>query len=94
METPYRKALRSYVRTYSLLKSGRLGTNIELTLYKALIRSVMIYACPTWDYTAYAHRLKLQRLQNEYSALLDTLTVARQFANCMWISKFLTCKTT
>jgi hypothetical protein len=45
METPYRKdsskALRTCVRSYSLFKSGRLITNITLTLYKALIRSVM-----------------------------------------------------
>jgi hypothetical protein len=39
------KALRTYVRTYFLYKSGRLSTNIELALYKALIRSVMTYAC-------------------------------------------------
>jgi hypothetical protein len=41
------KALRSYVRAYSLFKSGRLRTNIKLTLYKALITSVMTYVCPT-----------------------------------------------
>jgi hypothetical protein len=32
-------------------------------LYKALIRSVMTYACPTWKYVADAHLLKLQCLQ-------------------------------
>jgi hypothetical protein len=40
------KALRTYVRTYSLFKSERLSTNIKLTLYIALSRSVMIHACP------------------------------------------------
>jgi hypothetical protein len=29
-------------------------------LYKALIKSVMTYACPTWEYAADAHILKLQ----------------------------------
>jgi hypothetical protein len=33
-------------------------------LYKAPIRSVMTYACPTWECAADAHLLKLQRLQN------------------------------
>jgi hypothetical protein len=33
-------------------------------LYRALIRSVMIYACPTLEYAADAHLMKLQRLQN------------------------------
>jgi hypothetical protein len=32
------KALRTYVRTYSLFKSGLLSTNIKFTLYKALNR--------------------------------------------------------
>jgi hypothetical protein len=58
------KALHTYVRAYSLFRSGRLSTNIKLTLYKPLIRSVMIYACPTWEYVVGPHLLKLQRLQN------------------------------
>jgi hypothetical protein len=33
-------------------------------LYKALIRSAMTCACPTWEYAADAQHLKLQRLQN------------------------------
>jgi hypothetical protein len=32
--------------------------------YKALIRSVVTYAYPTWKYAADAHLLKLQGLQN------------------------------
>jgi hypothetical protein len=31
-------------------------------LYNALIRSVMTYACPTWEYATDAHLLKLQPL--------------------------------
>jgi hypothetical protein len=50
--------------TYSLFTSGRLCTNIKLTLYRAVIKSVMIYACPTLEYAADAQLLKLQRLQN------------------------------
>jgi hypothetical protein len=57
------KALRTYARAYSVFKSERLSIKIKLTLY-ALIRSVMTYACPTWEYAADTHLLKLQRLQN------------------------------
>jgi hypothetical protein len=64
IERTLAKALRMYVRTYSLFRSVRLGTDMKLTVYKALIRSVMTYACPTWEYAADAHLLKLQRLQN------------------------------
>jgi len=58
------KAFGTFINTYSLFKSERLSANIKLTLYKALIRSVMTYACPTWEFAADTHLLKLQRLQN------------------------------
>jgi hypothetical protein len=57
-------ALRTYLRTYSLYKSEGLSVHIKLTLYKVLIRDLMTYACPTWEYAADTHLLKLQRLQN------------------------------
>jgi hypothetical protein len=42
------KALRTYIRFYSLLKSDQLSAKSKLTLYKALMRSKMTYACPSW----------------------------------------------
>jgi hypothetical protein len=75
------KALRTYIRTYSLFKSERLSTDIKLTLYKAIIRSVMTNACPTSEYAADAHLLKLQRLQNKvFRAIgnLDRHTLVRK----------------
>jgi hypothetical protein len=59
------KAFRTFIRIYSLFKSERLSANIKLTLHKALIRSVMTYAYPTWEFPAECHLLKLQRLQNK-----------------------------
>jgi hypothetical protein len=59
------KAFRAFITTYSLFKSQWLSTNIKLTLHKALIRSVMTYACPAWKFAADTHLLKLQRLQNK-----------------------------
>jgi hypothetical protein len=46
------KAFRTFIRLYSLFKSERLNVNIKLTLHKALIRSVMTYACPAWEFAA------------------------------------------
>jgi hypothetical protein len=40
------KAFRTFIRIYSLFKLERLSANIKLTLHKALIGSVMIYASP------------------------------------------------
>jgi hypothetical protein len=68
------KAFCMYIRTYSLFKNGRLSTNIKLTLYKALIRSVMTYACPAQEYAADAHLLKLYHPQN------------RVLTSCYWKS--------
>jgi hypothetical protein len=36
-----------------------------LWLSKILIRSVMFYACPAWEFAADTHLLKLQRLRNK-----------------------------
>jgi hypothetical protein len=40
------KALNTFIRLYSLFKSEQLSANIKMTLHKALIRSIMSYACP------------------------------------------------
>jgi hypothetical protein len=58
------KAFRTFTTVYSLFKSERLSANIKLTIHKALIRSVMIYAYPARDFAADTHLMKLQRLQN------------------------------
>jgi hypothetical protein len=55
----------SDITTYSLFKSKRISANIKLTLHKALIRSVITYACSAWEFAADTHLLKLQRLQNK-----------------------------
>jgi hypothetical protein len=56
---------RKFIRIYSLFKNERLSANIKLTLHKALISSVMTYACPAWELAADIYILKLQRLQNK-----------------------------
>jgi hypothetical protein len=58
------KAFWTFIRLYPLFKSEQLTANIKLTLIKALIRSVMTYACPAWEFVAESHLLKLQHLQN------------------------------
>jgi hypothetical protein len=53
------KAFRTFIRIYSLLKSERLSVNIKQTLHKALIRSVMAYACPAWEFAADTYLLNV-----------------------------------
>jgi hypothetical protein len=56
------KALAMHIRTYSLVKSERVSISKNSALYRALVRSITIYACLTWDYEADAKLLKFQRL--------------------------------
>jgi hypothetical protein len=59
------KAFRTFIKIYSRFKSQRLSSSIKLTLCKALIRSVMPYACPPGNWRQITYLLKLQRLQNK-----------------------------
>jgi hypothetical protein len=67
------KALGTYIRTYSIFKSKHLREHIKLTVYRALIRSIMTYACPTWEFAADTHLMKLQRLQNRVLPAIGNL---------------------
>jgi hypothetical protein len=56
------KGFRTFIRIYSLLKNEHLSANITLTLHKALMTSVMTYACSTCELAADNYLLKLQGL--------------------------------
>jgi hypothetical protein len=55
----------TFIGVYSLSRYERLSTNIKSTLQKALIRSLMTYARPAWEFAADTHVMKLQCLQNK-----------------------------
>jgi hypothetical protein len=59
------KAFKTIIAIYSLLKSERLRASIKLTLHKALMRSMMTYACHAWELAADTYLVKLQRMQNK-----------------------------
>jgi hypothetical protein len=59
------KTFRTFIRIYPLFKSERLSANIKLTLHKAVIKSVMTYSFPTWEFAAHTCLLKLQCLKNK-----------------------------
>jgi hypothetical protein len=52
------KAFRTFITIYSLLKTEPLSANIKLTLHKALIRSVMTYACASWEFRLHVPSLE------------------------------------
>jgi hypothetical protein len=67
------KALQTLGQIYPLLKTEKLVTKTKLTLYKALIRSKLSYACPTWESAADSHLIKLQTLQNRGLRIIGCL---------------------
>jgi hypothetical protein len=71
-----------------------LSTNIKLTLYKALIMSVMAYTCAGLEYAMDVHPLKIQHLENRVPCATGNLDRRTLVQNCMWLSKFLKCTTT
>jgi hypothetical protein len=44
------KALRIFISIYHLLKNECLSVGTKLTLYKALVKSILTYACPAWEF--------------------------------------------
>jgi hypothetical protein len=59
------KTFRTFIRIFFVYRHERLIANIKVTLHKALIRSVMTYACPAWELAADTYLLKLQGIQNK-----------------------------
>jgi hypothetical protein len=55
---------RTLGHTLGIFKPKHLSSNIKLIMYRALIRSIMTYACSTWVFVVDTHLMKLQRLQN------------------------------
>jgi hypothetical protein len=75
------KGFRTFIRIYSLLKSDRLSATIKLTLHKALIRTVITYACPAWELSADIYLYKTR-----FCAPLEIFQGAHRFAICTQLS--------
>jgi hypothetical protein len=88
------KAFRTFIRVYSLLKSELLSANIKLTLHKALIRSVMTYASPAWEFAADSHLVKMQCLQNKVLRTIANLPRSTPVRDLHLAFKFRTCMIT
>jgi hypothetical protein len=82
------KTFRIFIRVHSLFKGEHLSANIKLTLHKALIRSVMTYACPTWEFVVDTQLLKLQRLQNTVLRSTGSFQGAHWSVICTQLSAF------
>jgi hypothetical protein len=74
------------------------ATNIKLTLYKPLIRSVMTYACPTWEYATDTHLDIAASAEKSTIGNLDRCTPVRELHTASnpyvynYIKNFVTCR--
>jgi hypothetical protein len=66
------KTFRTFIRVYSLFSIERFIVNSKLTLHKDFIISVMTYACPTCEFVADTHLMKLQHLQDKVLCTIGT----------------------
>jgi hypothetical protein len=77
MKTPYRKNCSQgpgHTRKDLFpIQIEHFSFNIKHIAYKALTRSIMVYACPICDYVANANLLKMQRLQNRFIRGVHTI---------------------
>jgi hypothetical protein len=59
-----------------------------LTLHKALIRSVMTYVCPAWEFAADTYLWNCSAYRTRCFAILETTQGAQRPAIYIWRSKF------
>jgi hypothetical protein len=76
------KILRTIITAYYLFKSERLSAGIKLTLLKTLIRLVMTYTWPAWEFAADNQLLKFQSRQNK------VLRITGKFPRCTPVREF------
>ena len=60
-----------------LNRKSDLSIRNGVLLYKQLVRSMMVYACPAWRFAALTHVRKLQVLQSKFLLLATGGTLVR-----------------
>jgi hypothetical protein len=80
------KPFRTFIRIYSLLKRECLSANIKVTLHKALIRSVMAYACPSCELAADTCLKNCSAYKIRFSTSLEIIQGAHRSPICTWFS--------
>jgi len=62
-----------FISIYHNFKSERIKGQYTIQLYQVLIRSIMTYPCPAWEFAVDSNVLKLQCLQNKVLRTIDNL---------------------
>jgi hypothetical protein len=80
------KAFRTFIRIYSLFGSERLSADIKLALLKALILSVMTYACLARELAADTYLLNCKAYETKFSAPWEVFLREHKSAICIRLS--------
>lgn len=79
------------LRVCCVFRSDWLGVSIKLTLNRAIMRSVMIYACPSWEYVG-RHPPAATIASAKQGNVHDWQVFSTLFpANCMCLSRVCSC---
>jgi hypothetical protein len=72
-ETKYLGVILDAKLTYKAHISSTIDVNLALIVYKSLLRSIVTYASPAWDYAAESYVHKLQTFQNKVLTIITKL---------------------
>ena len=64
------KSIGLLIKLYPLLKNNYLSSANKLLIYKSIVRSCMMYACPVWSMTCKTNINKLQVTQNKFLRII------------------------
>lgn len=64
------KTTANLIKFYPIFKNKYLSSRSKIILYKSLIRSSMLYACPIWSMSCQSNLNKLQIAQNKFLRII------------------------
>ena len=64
------KSIATLIKLYPVFKNKYLPQKSKLILYKSLIRTAMLYACPVWSLISQTNVNKLQVVQNKFLRII------------------------
>ena len=80
------KSLTRIRQIYPIISSQTLTLRQKTTIYKGLIRPIILYASPAWGYTTRAQMQTLQTIQNRYARIItgsDRFTQIALLHDCL-----------
>ena len=62
--------IANLIKLYPIFKNKHMSLRNKIILYKSLVRTAMLYACPIWSMTCQTDINKLQIVQNKFLRII------------------------